>query len=183
MQVFLHQSIFTVDMEAVHDPLKPGYTMTAIFKVMHPNKIVTLNEINRIIKGIRDPGFAGRHSQPKIHYEIGLTSKWFIVAARNKIPRGMNPSDPSANAFAAATLERRATLLLDALKSNFPECEITSLEDAVLSSTSGWSSLKRGKKRNIRQTDQVERDDDNNGILGALYSTVRSGLRRRLRVE
>jgi hypothetical protein len=41
--------------------------------------------------------------------EIGLTSKWLIVAARNKIPRGTDVNDPATAAIVAFTLERRAT--------------------------------------------------------------------------
>ena len=154
-------------MEATHDPLKPGYTMSAIFKVMHPNKTVALNDINRIIKGIRDPTSIGRHAQQKIHYEIGLTSKWFIVAARNKIPRGMDANDPATAAIVASTLERRATLLFEALNSNFSDCEITSLEDAVLSSTAGWS--KRKKKRSRRESEHRDVNTEGKGILNKVF--------------
>ena len=159
-QVFIHQSIFTVDMEAIHDPLKPGYTMSAIFRVAHPNQTVSLGEINGIIKGIKDPESSGRQTQ-KIHYEIGLTSKWFIVAARSKIPRGLDMNDPLLAADVTSTLERRASLLLSALETHFLDCEIMSLEDALLSSTATWTSVKRKRRGNSQK-----KDNESNGETG-----------------
>lgn len=176
----MHQSIFTVDMEALHDPLKPGYTNSAIFKVLHPNKTVSLEEINRIIRSIKDPDIVGRHAQ-KIHYEIGLTSKWFIVAARSKIPRGMDPNDASIAAIVASTLRRRETLLLDALNANFSDCEITSLEDALRKSSAGWSSLKRKKKRSRRSSSEIDENDkkDNSGMFSKILGRFGFGSYKR----
>jgi len=177
-QVFLSQSIFTVDMEAVHDHLKPGYTTSAIFKVSHPNKLISLSEINSIIKGIRDPEIIGRQSQ-KIHYEIGLTSKWFIVAARSKIPRGVDGNNLLLIADIAATLDRRGELLKVALFQNFTDCQIQSLEETMVSSNGTWSGTKQ-KKRRRRQSDDLDElaatgNAEKKGILSRLLGSFGFG--------
>jgi len=175
----LSQSIFTVDMEALHDHLKPGYTTSAIFKVSHPNKLISLSEINTIIKGIKDQGNSGRNTQ-KIHYEIGLTSKWFIVAARSKIPRGVDENDPVIIADIAATLDRRGGLLKTALHNNFLDCRIQSLEETMVSSTGTWSGSKRKKKRRrpSDDMDETEADDgEKKGIFAKLLGSLGLGQR------
>ena len=163
-------------MEAVHDHLKPGYTTSAIFKVSHPNKLISLSEINSIIKGIRDPEIIGRQSQ-KIHYEIGLTSKWFIVAARSKIPRGADGNDPLLIADIAATLDRRGELLKAALYQNFTDCQIQSLEETMISSNGTWSGTKQKKRRRRQSDDLDEMAGASNVVKKGIFSRLLGSFR------
>lgn len=155
-KVFLSSSIFTVDMEAIHDHLKPGYATSAIFKVSHPNKTVPLNEINSVIRGIKDPLLAGRQPQ-KLHYEIGLTSKWFIVAARSKYSRDPIGHDPNIRGDVASTLSRRGKLLEKALHDNFSDCQIESLSSSMLSPKGTWSNSNASKSKTSKDSSSKKR--------------------------
>mmetsp|Transcript_10631 Transcript_10631/g.19860 ORF Transcript_10631/g.19860 Transcript_10631/m.19860 type:complete len:661 (+) Transcript_10631:477-2459(+) len=167
-KVFMNQSIFTIDMESTYDPLKPGYISSAILKVLHPHKTIPIKDINTVIKSISDEDIiVSRHWQ-KIHYEIGVTSKWFIVAARSKINRGIDGTDPTVVAEIVSTLMRRSELLMDALKHHFYDCEIISLEETLIN-CSDWCSIKR-KRRHLQCDDVV--DDETKSIQNGIISIL-----------
>ncbi len=186
-QVFMHQSIFTVDLEAECDPLRPSYSASSIFRVSHPSRVVTLEDINNIIKNVKDPENTGRSHHQKVQYEIGLTARWFIVAARTRTPRTVNAIDPSATADYASTLERRSTLLLLSLHKHFPRPsdEITSLEDVLMGSKVSWSSAKRIKKKretkvdNTKNVKEEEEEAEKDGVVSRVLSAFGFGSRKR----
>lgn len=171
----MNHSIFTIDMESTYDPLKPGYISSAILKVLHPHRTIPIKDINNVIKSINDEDIIiSRHWQ-KIHYEIGVTSKWFIVAARSRLSRGVDATDPTVVADIVSTLARRGELLMDALKSHFHDCEIISLEDTLIN-CSNWCSAKR-KRRNAPCDNGTENDDGNtivaqNGMISRLANAL-----------
>ncbi len=185
----MHQSIFTVDLEAECDPLRPSYSASSIFRVSHPSRVVTLEDINNIIKNVKDPESTGRSHHQKVQYEIGLTARWFIVAARTRTPRvprvrAVNELDHAAADY-ASTLERRSTLLLLSLHKHFPHPsdEITSLEDVLLGSKVSWSSVKRVKKKrdkvNDRKIAKEEEGAKQDGVVSRFLSAVGLGSRKR----
>jgi hypothetical protein len=162
-------------MESTYDPLKPGYISSAILKVLHPHKTIPIKEINTVIKSINDEDIIiSRHWQ-KVQYEIGVTSKWFIVAARSKLNRGADATDPTVLADIVSTLVRRGELLTDALKSHFHDCEIISLEETLVN-CSNWCSLK--PKRQYSRCDDVTKDQEKskdaaqNGIVSRLANVL-----------
>eukprot|EP01083_Nonionella_stella_P023969 66327_1 len=176
----MNQSIFTIDLEAEYDPLKPGYRMSSIFKVSHPSRIITLDYINSIIKNIKDPESPGRGHAQKVQYEIGMTAKWFIVAAKSRIPRGIDELDPVSAVEYASILERRSILLLSSLQKHFvqPDDEIASLEDVLMGTKVSWSSVKRiRRKRDHREVshDDHRRGEEKRGVVSRLLNAV--GLR------
>lgn len=172
-QVFMQQSIFNIDLEAIFDPLKSCYKMTSIFRVVHPNRRVTLDFINSIIKSIRCNENTNRGHNQKIQYEIGLTAQWFIVAARSRITRTENGTHGESYLERLPILDRRSKLLHKALKKEFPEPgnEIISLEDVLRGTTSAWSSIRWTKPRGNSQENK-DNIEIRKGVLARFLQTI-----------
>ena len=171
----MHQSIFTIDMESTFDPLKPGYISSAIFKVSHPHKPIPIREINAIIRGINDEDIIISRQLQKIHYEIGVTSKWFIVAARSKVSRSLGAAHPGVAANIASTLARRGELLMEALHTHFYDCEILSLEETLMN-CSNWCCTRRKRRRSrsddLEEIGKRERSVERKGVMCRLLHAL-----------
>lgn len=130
--VFLQNSIFIVDLEAVSDPLKSGYSASSIFRVSRPSNATHMDDINQIVKKMRTP-----ESNGKVQYEVGVTPKYFIIAgkARNLDRRHGFKNINYQNA------QRRSNLLQSLLKAKFPNDPIVSLEDVLMGNTNvSWTT-------------------------------------------
>lgn len=121
--VFLQNSIFVVDLAAVSDPLKSGYSAASIFRVSRPNHAAHIEDINQIVKKMRIQELNGR-----VQYEVGVTPKYFIIAGKT---RALDRQEGLKNANCKNS-QWRSNLLRSLLKAKFPNDLIVSLEDILI---------------------------------------------------
>jgi poly(A)-specific ribonuclease len=121
--IFLQNSIFVVDLAAVSDPLKSGYSASSIFRVSCPNHAAHIEDINQIVKKMRSQELNGR-----VQYEVGVTPTYFIIAGKT---RALDRQEVLKNVN-CNNAQWRSNLLRSLLKAKFPNDLIVSLEDILI---------------------------------------------------
>jgi hypothetical protein len=165
--IFLQNSIFIVDLEAVADPLRPGYSASSLFRVSRSNNSSHMDDINQIVKMMRNP-----ESNGKVQYEVGVTPKYFIIAGKAKtFDRQEGLKNANFN-----NAEHRSKLLRDLLKAKFPNDSIVSLEDIIMGVVdSPWTT------HDVRRNETFR--SERSGLLTRIFSNFRVGSSKRSRED